>query len=225
MTGTLVNTAAVLAGSLLGVAAGKRLPERFKTILMQALGLSVLLLGLQMALSGNRPLLSIGSLLVGALVGEALRVEHGLTELGSWLRRRFRSRSGTFVEGFVSASLLYCTGAMMIVGSIQDGTIGDPSTLYVKALLDGVASVALASSLGIGVAFSAATVLVTQGAITLLASKLLFLQQPAVLEAVTATGGLLIVAIGLNLLDVARIRTGNLMPAMFFAIAAALWFA
>lgn len=224
MTGTLVNTAAVLAGSLLGVAAGKRLPERFKSILMQALGLSVLLLGLQMALSGTRPLLSIGSLLVGALVGEALRVEHGLTELGSWLRSRLRSRSGTFVEGFVSASLLYCTGAMMIVGSIQDGTIGDPSTLYVKALLDGVASVALASSLGIGVAFSAATVLVTQGAITLLASQLLFLQDPAVLEAVTATGGLLIVAIGLNLLDVAKIRTGNLMPAVFFAIAAALQF-
>ena len=224
MTGTLVNTGAVLAGSLLGVAAGKRLPERFKTILMQALGLSVLLLGLQMALSGSRPLLSIGSLLVGALVGEALRVEHGLTELGSWLRRRFRSRSGTFVEGFVSASLLYCTGAMMIVGSIQDGTVGDPSTLYVKALLDGVASVALASSLGIGVAFSAATVLVTQGIITLLASQLLFLQDPAVLEAVTATGGLLIVAIGLNLLGVAKIRTGNLMPAVFFAIVAALWF-
>ncbi|MDF1552358.1 MAG: DUF554 domain-containing protein [Deferrisomatales bacterium] len=225
MTGTLVNTATVLAGSLLGVAAGKRLPERFKTILMQALGLSVLLLGLQMALSGSRPLLSIGSLLVGALVGEALRVEHGLTELGSWLRSRLRSRSSTFVEGFVSASLLYCTGAMMIVGSIQDGTVGDPSTLYVKALLDGVASVALASTLGIGVALSAAAVLVTQGAITLLASQLLFLQQPAVLEAVTATGGLLIVAIGLNLLDIAKIRTGNLMPAVFLAIAAALWFA
>lgn len=225
VTGTLVNTATVLAGSLLGVAAGKRLPERFKTILMQALGLSVLLLGLQMALSGSRPLLSIGSLLVGALLGEALRVEHGLTELGSWLRRRLRSRSSTFVEGFVSASLLYCTGAMMIVGSIQDGTVGDPSTLYVKALLDGVASVALASTLGIGVAFSAAAVLVTQGAITLLASQLLFLQHPAVLEAVTATGGLLIVAIGLNLLDIAKIRTGNLMPAVFLAIAAALWFA
>ena len=224
MTGTLVNAGAVLTGSLLGVAVGTRLPERFKIILMQALGLSVLLLGLQMALSGTRPLFSIGSLVVGALVGESLRVEHGLAVLGSWLRRRVRSRSGSFVEGFVAASLLYCTGAMMIVGSIQDGTLGDPSTLYVKALLDGVASVALASSLGIGVAFSAATVLVSQGTITLLASRLLFLQQPAVLEAVTATGGLLIVAIGLNLLDVAKIRTGNLMPGVFCAIAAALWF-
>jgi uncharacterized membrane protein YqgA involved in biofilm formation len=224
VTGTLVNTGAVLAGSFFGVAVGDRLPERFKSILMQALGLSVVLLGLQMALSGSRPLLSIGSLLVGALVGEALRVEHGLTMLGSWLRQRFGSHSGTFVEGFVSASLLYCTGAMMIVGSIQDGTVGDPSTLYVKSLLDGVASVALASSLGVGVAFSAATVLVAQGAITLLASRLLFLQSPAVLEAVTSTGGLLIVAIGLNLLDIAKIRTGNLMPAVFFAIIAALLF-
>lgn len=222
MTGTLVNSGAVVAGSLLGVAAGRRISERFKSILMQALGLSVLLIGLQMAVPAKRPLLAIGSLLVGGITGEAVAVEHWLTQLGAWLQERLRSRSGTFVQGFVSASLLYCTGAMMVVGSIQDGTIGDPNTLYVKALLDGVASVALASSLGVGVAFSAASVLVAQGTITLLAEHLLFLQRPEVLDAVTATGGLLIVGIGLNMLGVGKLRTGNLMPAVLYAIAGAL---
>ncbi len=223
MIGTVVNTGAVAAGSLVGVWAGSRLPERYKAILMQGLGLSVLFVGMQMALSGQRPLLSIGCLLLGAVTGEALRVEHWLAELGSWLQRRFRSDSATFVQGFVSASLLYCTGAMMIVGSIQDGSAGDPTTLYVKSLLDGVASVALASSLGVGVALSAGTVLLSQGAITLLASQLAFLQRPEVLDAVTSTGGLLIVGIGINLLNLTTIRTGNLMPAVFYAIAAALW--
>lgn len=223
MVGTLVNAGAVVAGSAVGLAAGRRLPERYKNILMQALGLSVLLVGLRMGLSGQRPLLPIGCLLLGAITGEALRVEHWLGELGTWLQARVRSRTATFVQGFVSASLLYCTGAMMIVGSIQDGSVGDPSTLYVKALLDGVASIALASSLGLGVAFSAGSICVSQGILTLLASHLGFLQQPQVLDAVTATGGLLIVGIGLNLLEVTAIRTGNLMPAVFYAIGAALW--
>lgn len=224
MTGTLVNTGAIVVGSFVGMGAGSRLSERYKSILMQALGLSVMLLGLRMALSGDRPLLTIGSLLLGAVTGEAVRIEHWLGEAGGWLQERFRSGSKTFVEGFVSASVLYVTGAMMIVGSIQDGTVGDPSTLYVKALLDGVASVALASSLGIGVAFSALSVLAVQGTVTALASKLTFLQLPEVLEAVTSTGGLLILAIGINLLEIARIRTGNLMPAVVYAIAGALLF-
>ncbi|MEW6486902.1 MAG: DUF554 domain-containing protein [Thermodesulfobacteriota bacterium] len=223
MLGTVVNTGAVVAGSLVGVCAGRRMPERFQSILMQALGVSVLFVGMQMALSGGRPLLSIGCLLLGAVTGEALRIEQGLTRLGGWLRRRVGSESGTFVQGFVSASILYCTGAMMIVGSIQDGTVGDPSTLYVKSLLDGVASVALGSSLGIGVAFSAGSVLLAQGTVTLLASQLAFLQRPEVLDAVSGTGGLLILGIGINLLGLAAIRTGNLMPALFYAIAAALW--
>ncbi|MDW7712013.1 MAG: DUF554 domain-containing protein [Deferrisomatales bacterium] len=223
MVGTVVNAGAVVAGSLIGVGAGRRLPERFKNILMQGLGLSVVFLGVQMALSGSRPLLAIGCLLLGAVTGEALRVEDRLASLGGWLQARLRSRSATFVQGFVTASILYCTGAMMIVGSIQDGTVGDPTTLYVKALLDGVASVALASSLGVGVAFSAGTVLLAQGSLTLLASHLAFLQAPEVLEAVTATGGLLILGIGINLLNLTVIRTGNLMPAVFYAAGAAVW--
>ena len=218
-----MNTGAVVAGSLLGVLIGKRLPDRIKTIVMQALGLSVILIGLQMALSGTRPLLVIGSILLGAVTGELMDIEGRIAAIGEWLKRRFRSESSTFVQGFVTASVLYCTGAMVIVGSIRDGTVGDPSILYVKSLLDGVASIAFASSLGLGVAFSALSVFAVQGAITLLASQLIFLQNPGVIESVTATGGLLILGIGINILEIKQIRVGNLVPALVYAAIAALY--
>ncbi len=224
MLGTLVNTGTVITGSLLGLAAGKHMPERIKEILMQGLGLSVLLIGMQMSLSGKRIIFTIACVLLGGITGEILGIELQLERMGDWLKGAFRSNSTSFVEGFVSASLLYLVGAMMIVGSIQDGISGDPSTLYVKSLLDGVASIALASSLGVGVAFSALSVLIVQGGVTLAASQLAFLQRPEVLEAVTSTGGLLIIGIGINLLDLKKIRTGNLLPAIVYAIVGALYF-
>ncbi len=150
VTGTFVNTGAVLAGSLVGLAAGKHLPERLKITVMQALGLAVILIGLQMALSGKEPLTSICCLLLGAFTGELLRIEQGVERIGEWLKSKTGSDSSTFVQGFVFASILYLTGAMMIVGAIQDGTVGDTRTLYIKSLLDGVASIALSSTLGVG---------------------------------------------------------------------------
>jgi len=218
LTGTFVNTGAILAGSLIGISAGKFLPERIKTIAMQALGLSVVLIGLRMALSGKEPIVAIGCVVLGAITGELIKIEQGVEHIGVWLKARSGSDSSTFVQGFVSASILYLTGAMMIVGSIQDGTVGDASTLYIKSLLDGVASVALSSTLGVGVAFSALSVLLVQGSITLLSSKLLFMQNPAVLDAITAAGGLLILGIGTNLLELTKIRIGNFLPALLYAI-------
>ena len=223
MKGTLVNTGAIIVGSLIGMAAGKRLPERLKTIMMQCLGLSTILIGLQMALSEKDVIPTIGCLLIGALTGELMNIEAAIDRLVEWLKVRARSDSSTFVEGFVTTSLLYVTGAMVIVGSIQDGTTGDATTLYIKSMLDGVASIAFASTLGIGVAFAALSVLCVQGALTLLASQLTFLQQPAVLGAITATGGLLIVAIGFNLLNMVKIRIGNLLPALVYAVLWALF--
>jgi uncharacterized membrane protein YqgA involved in biofilm formation len=223
LKGTLVNTGAIIVGSLIGMAAGKRLPERLKTIMMQCLGLSTILIGLQMALSEKDVIPTIGCLLIGALTGELMNIEAAMDRLGEWLKVRARSDSSTFVEGFVTTSLLYVTGAMVIVGSIQDGTTGDATTLYIKSMLDGVASIAFASTLGIGVAFAALSVLCVQGALTLLASQLTFLQQPAVLGAITATGGLLIVAIGFNLLNMVKIRIGNLLPALVYAVLWALF--
>lgn len=222
MTGTIVNAGAILVGGLIGLAAAGRIPERVKTILMQALGLSTLIIGLQMALSAREVIPIVSSLLLGALTGELLRIEDGLERIGHWLKKRARSDSSTFVTGFVTTSLLYCTGAMVVVGAIQDGTTGNATTLYIKAMLDGVASIAFASTLGIGVLFSAASVFLVQGSITLLSSNLAFLQQPAVLGPVTSTGGLLIVAIAINLLNIAKIRIGNLLPALFYAVLIAL---
>lgn len=210
-------------GSIVGIMAGRRLPDRIRTAVMHALGLAVLVIGAQMALSGKDLLLATGSLLLGALAGEIARIEDKLAALGEFLKRRFRSESSTFVEGFVTASVLYITGAMVIVGAIQEGTTGNAEILYTKSILDGVASVAFASSYGLGVAFSALTVLAVQGGITLLASSLAFLQSPGVLEAVSATGGMLIMGIGLNLLGVVKIRIGNLVPGLVFAIIWALF--
>ena len=224
MLGTLVNTGTVLVGSAIGLAAGSRLPERIKSILMQALGLAVVGIGLRMALEAQHALLAISCLLLGGISGELLRIEARLEQLAETLRRKLRSDSSRFVEGFVTATLLYLTGAMTIVGSIQDGTVGDPSVLLIKALLDGVAPVALASSLGIGVMCSALPVLLVQGGITLLAGQLAFLSAPAVLDAINATGGLLILGIGINLLEIRRIQIGNLLPALLYAIVGALLF-
>jgi len=220
LKGTLVNSGAILVGSLIGLSVGRRLPERMKKILMQTLGLAVVVIGLQMALAGREILAVIGCLLLGAITGEVIDVEKQVEKIGKGLKARFHSDSSTFVEGFVTTSILYLSGAMFIVGAIQDGTTGDAGTLYVKALLDGVASMAFASALGIGVAFSALSVLVVQGAITLLASQLLFLQDPRVLNAVTATGGVLILAIGINILELKKIPVGNLLPALVYAV---LW--
>lgn len=222
MIGTLVNTGAIMIGGAVGVTVGPRLPENIKTIVMQGLGLAVVAIGLRMALEAQQTLLAIGSLLLGGITGEVLRIEQRLEGLGETLRHRLRSHSGRFVEGFVTATLLYLTGAMTVVGSIRDGTVGDPSVLLLKSLLDGVASIALASSMGVGVLFSAMPVLIVQGGITLLAGQLAFLSQPAVLDAINAAGGLLILGIGLNLLEIARIRVGNLLPALFYAIGGVL---
>jgi len=220
MTGTIVNSAAILAGSALGLAAGRRITIRLKTTIMQALGLAVLAVGVQMALSATELIPAIGCVLLGAVTGELLRIEDGMAALGNRFRNLSHSRSGTFTEGFVTASVLYITGAMVVIGSIQDGTTGDARVLYIKAMLDGVASLALASSLCSGVALSALPVFIVQGSITLLASKLLFLQEPSVLTTITSAGGILIVGIGINLMEIRKIPVGNMIPAIVYA---ALW--
>lgn len=219
-----MNAAAVAAGAGLGLLAGRHLSERLKGTLMHALGLAVVVIGLKMALTVDDLIPMVACLLLGGLTGELMRIEDGIAWAGARLKERFRSESATFVQGFVSASVLYLAGAMMILGCIQEGTTGDASILYLKSLLDGVASVALASTLGIGVAFSALSVLVVQGGLTLVASHMAFLQDPLVLASITSTGGMIILGIGINLLDLTRIRVGNLVPAIVYAAAYPLVF-
>ena len=217
MIGTIANTSAVLAGSLVGIVAGKRIGADLKETLMKSLGLAVVVIGLQMALTAKGLIAAVACLLLGALTGELMRIERGVERVGEFLKVRFNSSSATFVQGFMSATLLYITGAMVIVGCIQDGTAHNPDTLYLKSMLDGVSSIALASTLGIGVAFSALSVLVVQGSLTLVASHIAFLQEPSVLSSITITGGMIIMGIGINLLGLTTIRVGNLIPALVYA--------
>jgi len=216
--GTIVNVIAVLVGSGIGLAVGDRLPERLQRIITTGLGLSVLLIGGQMALKVENMLVVIASMVLGGVIGELLGIEAGLERAGEWLKTRTRSGSGTFVTGYVTASLVFCVGPMTIVGSIQEGMSGNPDIIYTKSMLDGAASVAFASSLGVGVSFAAITVLILQGALTLLGRQLAFLLRPEILNELTATGGLLILAIGLLLLDVKRLRVANLLPALAVAV-------
>jgi uncharacterized membrane protein YqgA involved in biofilm formation len=216
--GTLVNVAAVLLGSGIGLAAGDRLPARLQRIITAGLGLSTLLIGMQMALKVQSMLVVIASLVLGGAVGELLGIEAGLERVGEWLKGWARGGSAAFVTGYVTASLVFCVGPMTIVGSIQEGISGNPDILYTKALLDGAASIAFASSLGVGVGFAAITVLVLQASLTILGRQLAFLLRPEIVNELTATGGLLILAIGLLLLEVKRLRVANFLPALLLAV-------
>src|SRR6056297_356195 len=172
MIGTIVNVLAIIAGSILGFLVKGKLPERFQNIVIQGISLAVLIIGLQMAFtveSTKGTLIVIFSLVIGGIIGELLRIESGLEVLGEKIQKRFGSDDGLFVQGFVQSSLIYCVGAMAIMGSIQDGLNGDPSILFTKSLLDGTTAVAFAASTGIGVAFSVIPIFIYQGSITLLA--------------------------------------------------------
>jgi len=217
LTGTIVNVAAISAGALVGRYAGRFIPERIRLTVMAGLGLTVILIGLQMALKSMHPMIVIGGLILGGILGEILQIETRLESFGLWLQGRFVG-AGNIAEGFVAATLLYCVGAMAIMGALQDGLTGTPSILYAKAALDGVASIALASTLGIGVLFSALSVAIYQGGITLAAESAKSLLTDSVVLEMNAVGGLLIVAIGLDLIGVKRLPVGNMLPAVFVAV-------
>jgi uncharacterized membrane protein YqgA involved in biofilm formation len=224
ITGTLVNSAAVLAGSVFGLVAGKYIKESFRNMLMNALGLAVTVIALKMALSAQNLIPMVACLLLGGITGELMRIEDGIAWVGERLKQRVKSESATFVQGFMSATVLYLTGAMVIVGCITEGTTGDGSILFLKSILDGVSSIALTTTMGVGVAFSSVAVLVVQGGLTLAASHLTFLQQPPVLAAINATGGMMILGIGINLLELKKIRVGNFIPALAYAVIYGLYF-
>jgi len=222
VTGTLVNVAAICAGSLVGTFLTKGIPENIKRTLTQGLGLAVILLGLQMAFKTENVLIVISSLAVGGIIGELARIEERLDNLGLWIEEKTTkgargSGEQNVARAFVMASIVFCVGAMAVMGSIEDGLTGQPKILFAKSMLDGIASVIFASTMGIGVIFSSIPVLIYQGGITVAASAASTYLSDRVIAELTATGGLLILGIGLNILELAKIRVGNLLPAIFFA--------
>ncbi len=222
MTGTLINVAAILAGTLIGVLLGARLPEGLQRRVLAGLGLVTLVIGVDLALAwrDTSPLYVLGGILLGGLAGEALAIEGRLERLGDTIQRRVeasRGSSSPVSAAFFNASLLFCVGPLAVVGAIQDGLTGDYEALATKSLLDGFASIALSAALGWGVALAAVTVLIYQGALSLGATLVEDILQDEALAALTSAGGVLIIGISLKLLEVADVKVGNFLPALVFA--------
>ncbi|MDF9409033.1 DUF554 domain-containing protein [Pelotomaculum isophthalicicum JI] len=196
----------------------KGISEKVGCTIMQGLGLAVLLIGSSMALQTKQVLVVILSLVFGGLTGGLLNIEGGLARLGKWLEEKVGGETGEVGKAFVTTSLIYCVGAMAIMGSIEDGLNNNPQILFAKAALDGISAVVFASTMGIGVIFSLFPVLIYQGSITLLAAYVKDFLSPDAVAEMTATGGLLIVGIGLNILGIKDIKVGNLLPAIFYAL-------
>ncbi len=222
MTGTFLNIGTVLAGSILGLIFGARIPDKLKSTVIAGMGLFTSAMGIQMFLKTENPLIVLGALLIGTLLGEWWRIEDGLHKLGELLEQKFSREeddgSNKFVRGFLTASLLFCVGPMTILGSIQDGLTGDYNLLAVKSVLDGFASIAFASTLGVGVAFSTIIILVYQGGISLLAGQLNAIVTPSMMNELTATGGVILLGLALSsLLEIKKIRVGNMLPGLLVA--------
>lgn len=221
MLGTIVNACAIVAGSLTGLVFKGGLADRYKETVMHAVALCVILVGIKAALASDALLVVILSLVIGATLGEVLRIEDRLESLGRWLESKVPSGEGSVAKGFVTASLVFCVGSMAIVGSLESGLTGNHQTLFAKAILDGIISVIFTTTLGIGVIFSAVAVFVYQGGITLTATLIKPFLTPDVVAQMTSAGGLIIMTLGLNMLEVTKIRAGNLLPGIFLPL---FWF-
>jgi uncharacterized membrane protein YqgA involved in biofilm formation len=217
MLGTIVNSLSILIGGLVGSLFKNKISNAYNETIMKALGLSVILIGLKSALQVNNILLLIICLTLGTLIGEMMKIERCIENIGAFLERRFSKQKG-LANGFVTASLVYCVGAMAIMGSLESGLTNNHSILYAKSLLDGISAIIFSSSLGIGVCFSAISVFIYQGIITLTASLMKQFLIASVVNEMSAIGGLLIVAIGANMLDIKRIKVGNMLPAIFMPL-------
>lgn len=222
MLSAIVNAAAVIAGGLIGVLAKKGVPERISDGVMKAIGLMVVCLGIKGYFDGSNAIIAILSLAVGTLIGELLRLEDRLNRLGEKINEKMSGKGGGRVgEGFVAATLLFCVGAMAVLGSLQSGITGDHTTIFTKSLMDFIAAILLASTFGIGVAFSAAAVLLYQGSIVLLAGLLVPIMTEAAVAEMSAVGSIVLLGLGLNILGITKLKVMNMVPAIFVAIALA----
>lgn len=215
MLGTIVNIVAIVVGTTIGCLLKSGIPEKVHKVIMQAVGLATLTIGISSAIQTQNPVLFIISLALGSVLGSAMGIEKGLNKLGDKVQSKFATSNNTVAEGFVTATLIYCVGAMTILGSIQSGLYSKHDLLFTKSVLDGVVSIVLASTLGFGVGLSAICVLIIQGGITLCASMVApFITDTVTLE-LSAVGGALIMGIGINLLKIKKINVADMLPAIF----------
>lgn len=221
MLGTIVNAVAIIAGSLVGLFFSRGIADNYKEILLSGVGLAVMLIGIKSGLGSDDLMVVIFSLIIGALMGEWLGIEHHLEMLGKFIENKVASKmnaTGSVARGFVTASLVFCVGSMAIVGSLESGLAGNHQILFAKSILDGVTSIVFASAMGIGVMFSSVAVFLYQGAITLCAFFIKDFMKPEVIAQMSSVGGMLILAIGMNMLKISKIKVGNLLPAIFLPL-------
>jgi len=217
MLGTIINAAAIIAGSSIGLVFKKALSEKYTTIYFQAIGLFTLILGMQMSLKINAPFIVALSLITGGLVGELCRLEERMNRLGDYMKMRFKIGNERFTEGLITAFLLFCMGSLSILGPVEEGLTGKLSELLkAKSLLDGFSSLLLSSALGIGVLFSVVPLVIYQGGITLIV-RLIGKDIPAnYINEITVVGGVLLIGLALDILNIKKLRILNLLPALIF---------
>lgn len=218
MIGTLVNTAAVIGGGVIGLLLKKRMPERITTIYFQAIGLFTLAIGASMAVEMDHILIVVSSLAIGSLLGEWWDLEKGAEQISNNLKKRFHIGSEKFSEGLVAAFLLFCVGSMTILGTIQEGTGGSPDLLYTKSLMDFFSAILLASAFGVGVAFSALPLFIFQAALTLLAGYAGSFFTDEIILGLTSTGGILLIGLGINILEIKKLRIMNMLPSLVIVV-------
>jgi len=218
LTGTIVNVAAVIAGSTIGLLVGARLPKKITTSVFNSMGLFTMFLGVYMALKGQNFMVMVFSLILGTIVGELINIENGTESLSEKLKNRLKLGNPKFTEGMLTAFLLFCMGSMTILGAIDEGVGNGSEILLTKSLMDGFSSIALASAFGIGVTFSVIPLLIFQGGITLIAWWLGEFFPEVIINDLTAVGGILLIGLGVNILDLKHIKIMNMLPALLFAI-------
>jgi len=214
MLGTFVNIIAIIIGGLFGLILNKRLPQRFINIFFQVIGLFTLFLGISMALKTTHVLHMIMALIIGALIGEALRLQKGAEQISGFLKSKLNIGNEKFTEGLLTAFLLYCIGSLTILGAIEEGVGEPPRLLYIKSLMDGVSSIALASGLGVGVIFSVIPLFIFQGGITLFASWFGDFFPEIMITEISAVGGILLIGMSINILNIKKINVLNMLPSL-----------
>jgi len=224
MIGTLVNTAAVIVGGTIGLMLKKNMPERVTTIYFQAVGLFTIAIGISMVVKMEHILIVVGSLAVGSLIGEWINIEAGVERMSKYFKKRFHIGSDKFSEGLITAFLLFCIGSMTILGTIQEGTGGSSDLLFTKSLMDFFSALLLASAFGFGVIFSAIPLLLFQGALTLLAMYAGSFFTPIIIQGLTSVGGILLIGLGINILEIKKLRIMNMIPSLIMVILFLWWF-
>lgn len=214
MLGTVVNSLAIVAGGAIGLILGKGVKEKYKETIISGLGLAILIIGIMNALESNNFIVVVCSIAIGSFIGEWIDIEARLEQFGHRLEKRFSNSESNIAKGFITTTLIYCVGAMAIVGALESGLMGSHETLFTKSILDGISSIIFASTMGIGVIFSAVSVFLYQGFITVGSSMLSGLFTEFVIADITSIGGILILGIAMNVMEIKKIKVGNMLPAL-----------